>query len=285
MAGSRSRIASYSASVWPPGTPNTCRTPCSASRPASSAPPWPFWPGGTTPRNPPLACGPCDSVAGALPCWPGGATPRNPPLACGPCDSVAGALPCWPGGTTPRNPPLACGPCDSVAGALPCWPGGTGGPSGTGSPEQPGGGAAEDGLLVRAEAKRADLADGVVGAHVERAVRAEQHLPGARVADQVREQALVVGDGVVVEPAQCRVRAAREPGPGLRADGEGTPQPPADHRQRAAAVREHHPQPGAALQHPGHGHVRGRDRGLHRVPHRVPQVVLLQRGDAEPARG
>src|SRR6266702_2612192 len=150
MAGSRSRIASYSASVWPPGTPNTCRTPCSASRPASSAPPWP--------------------------CWPGGTTPRNPPLACGPCDSVAGALPCWPGGTTPRNPPLACGPCDSVAGALPCWPGGAGGPSGTGSPGQPGGGAAEDGLPVRAEAERPDLADAVVGAHVERAVRAEQHL-------------------------------------------------------------------------------------------------------------
>src|SRR6516162_417076 len=33
-------MASYSASVWPPGTPNTCRTPCSVSRPASSAPPW-----------------------------------------------------------------------------------------------------------------------------------------------------------------------------------------------------------------------------------------------------
>src|SRR6516225_8131583 len=40
MSGARSSRPSYSASVWPPGTPNTCRTPCSASRLASSAPPW-----------------------------------------------------------------------------------------------------------------------------------------------------------------------------------------------------------------------------------------------------
>src|SRR5579859_6577200 len=115
MPGSRSRIASYSASVCPPGTPNTCRTPCSASRLTSTAPP--------------------------------------------------------------------CGR------------------SGTGGPEQPGGGAAEQQFFVRAEAQRPDLAHRVVGAHVERAVRAEQHLPGAGVADQVREEVMVVGDGVVVEPA------------------------------------------------------------------------------------
>ena len=111
------------------------------------------------------------------------------------------------------------------------------------------------------------LGDGVVGAHVERAVRAEQYLPGAGVADQVREQVVVVRDRVVVEPAQCGVRASGGPGPCLRPDGEGTPQPSPHHRQRAATVREHNSQPGMSLQHPGHGHVCGRDRSLHRVPH------------------
>src|SRR5580692_3841034 len=130
MPGSRSRIASYSASVWPPGTPNTCRTPCSASSAASRAPP--------------------------CLCLPGEAA-----LA-----------------TSSGGPPSRA------------W-------SGTGDPEQPGRRAAEHEFGVRAEVKRPDLTDRVVGAHVERAVRAEQDLPGAGVADQVREQVVVVGDGVV----------------------------------------------------------------------------------------
>src|SRR5947208_14900386 len=101
------------------------------------------------------------------------------------------------------------------AGLRPCWL-----RSGTGSPEQAGGGAAEHEFFVGAKCQGADLADGVVGAHVERAVRAEQHLPGTGVADQVCEQVVVVGDRVVVEPAQCGVRASGGPGPCLRPDGE-----------------------------------------------------------------
>src|SRR5215469_14338924 len=192
-------MASYSASVCPPGTPNTCRTPCSASRPASSAPPW-----------------------------------------------AASAI---------------------------------------GDPEQAGGVASEHELLGGAEAERADLADGVVGAHVERAVRPEQELLSPRVAGQVREQVLVVGDGVVVEAPQRDVRLRGDAGAGLGADGEGPPQPAADHRQRAPAVGEQHAQPRMPVQHPGHGHVRGRYSRLHRVAHRVPQVVAVQGGHAEAAGG
>src|SRR5262249_56269834 len=44
-------------------------------------------------------------VDGPLRCWPGGATPRNPPVTCGPCDFVAGALAPCPGGRPPRTPP------------------------------------------------------------------------------------------------------------------------------------------------------------------------------------
>src|SRR5215470_7641844 len=134
-------MASYSARVWPPGTPNTCRTPCSASKPASSAPP----------------------------CCPGVAS-------------------------RPRFPPDGPEPPEGT------W-------SGTGSPEQPGRVAAEHEFLGVAEAQRTDLPDGIVGDHVKGPVRAEQDLPGTGVADQIREEIVVVGDGVVVEPAQRRVRA------------------------------------------------------------------------------
>ena len=39
------------------------------------------------------------------PCRPGGATPRNPPVACGSCDSVAGALALLARGSDPPEPP------------------------------------------------------------------------------------------------------------------------------------------------------------------------------------
>src|SRR5690348_3520395 len=150
-------MASYSASVWPPGTPNTCRTPCSASKLASSAPP----------------------------CW-------------------------WCSRSSTRHS------------------------------EQAGRGAAKHEFLISAEPERTDLIDGMVCAHVERAVRAEQQLSGPGVTNQIGQQLVVVGDGVVVEPAQRRVRAPGDAGAGLGADGEGPAQPAADHRQRTAAVGQQH---------------------------------------------
>src|SRR5215472_19198534 len=68
--GSRSSIASYSASVWPPGTPKTCRTPCSASKLASSAPPcWEVLARGGDPPEPPAGLWPRSFVTGPWPCW------------------------------------------------------------------------------------------------------------------------------------------------------------------------------------------------------------------------
>src|SRR5262249_58071458 len=163
------RIAWWSGSVGPPGTPNTCRTRCSASGPAKSAPP------------------------------------------------------CWLRGR-----------------------------SGTGRPEQPGRGAAEHGFFAGAKAQRAHLADRVVTAHIKRAVRPEEDLPGTGEADQVRQEVTVVGDGVVVEPAQRGVRAGADPGPRFRPDRERPAQPPPDHRPCAAAVRRPPPQPRVTLQHPAH---------------------------------
>ena len=112
-----------------------------------------------------------------------------------------------------------------------------------------------------------------------------QHLPRARVPDQVGEQVRVVGHGVVVEPAQRGVRSLRGPRPGLRPDRVGVPQPAAEHRQRTARVGQQHPQAGEPLEHPGHRDVRRGHRGLQRVAHRVPQVVVIQGGNAEAAGG
>src|SRR5215467_10930142 len=56
----------------PPGTPRWRAAPATSSRG-----PWPCWPGGATPRNPPMACGPCDFVAGALAVLARGATARQ----------------------------------------------------------------------------------------------------------------------------------------------------------------------------------------------------------------
>src|SRR5262249_13255719 len=109
------------------------------------------------------------------------------------------------------------------------------------APEQPRRVAAEYEFRTGAEAQRGDLADRIVAAHVEGAVRAEQDLPGTGVADQVREEIVVVGDGVVVEPAQRLVRAGADPGPRLGADRGRPAEPPADHWQGTAAVRQQHP--------------------------------------------
>src|SRR5262249_57402344 len=116
--------------------------------------------------------------------------------------------------------------------------------------EQGGGVTAEHKLLGGAEAERTDLVYRMIGAHVERAVRAEQELPGSGVAGQVREQVVVVGDGVVVEAAQGRVRARCYAGTRLGTDGEGPPQPAADHRQRTAAMGQQHAQPGMPVEYP-----------------------------------
>ena len=64
----------------------------------------------------------------------------------------------------------------------------------------------------------------------------------------------------------------------------GAAQPPAQHGQRAAAVREQDPQPSEPLQHPRHGDVGRGDRGFQRVADRVPQVVAVQGGDARSPR-
>src|SRR6516164_3852668 len=130
MSGARSSRPSYSASVWPPGTPNTCRTPCSASRAASCPPPW----------------------------------------------------------------------------------------SATCDPQQPGGIATQHQVGTGAEAERPHLLHRMVGAHVERPVGAEQHLPGPGVPDQVGQQVLIVGDSVVVEPPQRLVLPGRGAGPGFGPD-------------------------------------------------------------------
>ena len=96
---------------------------------------------------------------------------------------------------------------------------------------------------------------------------------------------MVVGHGVVVEPAQRLIRPGRRLSPGLRANSEGPPQPPADHRERAPAVRQQYPEPRIAFQHPGHGDVRRGDRRLQRVTDRVPQVVAVEGGQAEATGG
>src|SRR5262249_51163628 len=139
----RSRIASYSASVCPPGTPNTCRTPCSASKPASSAPP--CWPGGTTPLMLARGDGPPEPLVLAR-----GDGPPEPLVLArgdGPPEPLVLAR-----GDDPPEPPDGSRPRSSVTGPWPRWPAPE---SGTGNSKQPGGGAAKYEFLGCAEAQRA----------------------------------------------------------------------------------------------------------------------------------
>src|SRR5215471_12794908 len=109
--------------------------------------------------------------------------------------------------------------------------------------EQPGCIAAHYQVLVGPEPERADLVHRVVGAHVERVVRAEQDVVGPGVADQVGQEAAVMGDRVVVEPAERLVRAGLAARPGLAADGEGPAQAAAHRGEHTPAVGEQDPEP------------------------------------------
>src|SRR5262249_9750364 len=79
-------------------------------------------PGGPRPPAEHVRVQPCSTVlarAASRPRTPPalarGDDPPDPPLACGPCDSVAGA---WAVLALEDDPPLACGPRNSVAGTL-----------------------------------------------------------------------------------------------------------------------------------------------------------------------
>ncbi len=80
------------AAAHPRGDPVLHRAPQAARRADRRARLTALLARGATPRAP-LACGQC---------WPGGATPRNPPMACGPVPPSPGRGPCRPGGDPPE---------------------------------------------------------------------------------------------------------------------------------------------------------------------------------------
>ena len=59
---------------------------------------------GERPPGSPHGLRPRSFVTGPWPCWPGGATPRNPPMACGPVPSSRGLGPAGPGERPPGTP-------------------------------------------------------------------------------------------------------------------------------------------------------------------------------------
>src|SRR5215471_9324559 len=59
---------------------------------------------GSDPPEPPGGLRPDSSVTGPWLCWPGGATPRNPPVACGPIPPSPGRGPAGPGERPPGTP-------------------------------------------------------------------------------------------------------------------------------------------------------------------------------------